>query len=658
MTPDDAVEFAPFRLPAAVGASLPAAAGAVLRRACERVLSFPTLNSLYAQTQAAGTDEPFCERALRQLGVRIDVSAEDLARIPRTGPLIVVANHPFGGLDGLILTALLRRARPDARLLANYLLHQVPELRASCFFVDPFGGPAAAERNRGAMMSAARWVRGGGALGVFPAGEVSHLTLRAGCVTDPPWDTAAARLVRRTDAAVTPVFFGGRNSGLFQLAGLLHPRMRTAMLPRELLGHRGRTVRVQVGSAVSYERLARFWTTGREESRSSRPFQAAGAGPRGADARVMEYLRLRTYLLSGRGGAAGASPGGARSLPVVARADTAPAAPPIVGPMPADIVAAEVAGLSAEQRLCCSGPLQVLVGRSEQIPAVLREIGRLREETFRLVGEGTGREIDLDRFDAEYLHLFVWHAERRHVVGAYRMGQTDVLLKRFGPDGLYTNSLFDFRPRLLAQLDPALELGRSFVRPEYQRDYAPLLLLWKGIGRYIAQHPRYRRMFGAVSISDEFQSMTKQLLMAFLGAHNLDRPRAALVRPRNPPRMRRFRDAFGLRLATLVEDLAEVEELVAEIESNRRGMPVLLRQYLKLNAKLLGFNVDPQFGNVLDGLLLVDLVTVDRAILNRYMGRQEAAAFVALHEGAARAGLDPECDEASNSGSVADVAQR
>jgi len=290
-----------------------------------------------------------------------------------------------------------------------------------------------------------------------------------------------------------------------------------------------------------------------------------------------------------------------------------------------------VAALPACQHLVESGSLQVLYGSAEQLPNVLHEIGRLRETAFRLVGEGTGHEIDLDRFDAHYLHLFVWNAQQRHVVGAYRIGQTDELLKRFGAAGLYTSTLFNFSPRLLEQIDPALELGRSFVVPEYQRDYAPLLLLWKGIGRFVVTHPRYRRLFGAVSISDAFQSMTKQLLMAFLRTHSFDHALAALVHPRNPPKLPRFRDADAAGAATLVTDVADVEELVGEIESNCRSVPVLLRQYLKLNAKLLGFNVDPDFGDVLDGLVLADLVTVDRAILTRYLGREGAAAFLSHH---------------------------
>lgn len=607
---------APFQLPPTVFSSFPRSLGAAVRAFCERVLAFPSLNEVYEQTRTSRAPQLFCERVLKSLDVEIGASTEDLRRIPTAGPLIVVANHPFGGLDGLILTALLQRVRPDVRLLANFLLHQLPEMRETCYFVDPFGGPTADARNRGAMKSAVRWIRDGGILGVFPAGEVSHFTLRRACVTDSPWDDSVARLVRRTRATVLPVFFSGCNSRMFQLAGLLHPRLRTAMLPRELLRMRGQSVRVEIGSPISFSRVSSFLSADNADSRSRRDEAA----------RLTEYLRVRTYILKGRGAAP-------RSLAVgisdrVARPVERK---PIIDALPPAVVSAEVEALPPAQCLSASGSLRVFYGTAQQLPGVLREIGRLRESTFRLVGEGTGLEIDLDRFDPHYLHLFVWNAQAQHIVGAYRMGQTDALLERFGAAGLYTNTLFRYRPRLLEQLTPALELGRSFVIPEYQRDYSPLLLLWKGIGRFVAMHPRYRRLFGAVSISDEFQSMTKQLLMAFLKVHSFEPELAALVQPRNPPKVQRFRDADECRLATLVNDVADVEELVGEIESNRRNVPVLLRQYLKLNAKLLGFNIDPAFGDVLDGLVLVDLTTVEPPILNRYLGKDGAAGFLKHH---------------------------
>ncbi len=292
-----------------------------------------------------------------------------------------------------------------------------------------------------------------------------------------------------------------------------------------------------------------------------------------------------------------------------------------------DSIAAEVAGLRADL-LVESGPFQVFCVRADQIPATLLEIGRLRELTYRAIGEGTGRTIDLDRFDRAYLHLFSWDRERRRVVGAYRIGQTDRIVQTDGVDGLYTRTLFRYDERLIDRMAaPALELGRSFVRAEYQKNYNALLLLWKGIGRFIASHPRYRLLFGPVSISTRYSDSSHQLLMSFLQQNRFAAEFGELVEAFNPPRLGGSPSASSIVAATV----ADVDRLVARAETDGKGMPVLLRQYLKLNARLIGFNVDPNFGEALDALMLVDLTTVDRTILNRYLGRPEAEQFLAYH---------------------------
>jgi len=250
------------------------------------------------------------------------------------------------------------------------------------------------------------------------------------------------------------------------------------------------------------------------------------------------------------------------------------------------------------------------------------EIGRLRELSFRQVGEGTGRSTDIDRFDTYYIHLFVWDRPNAKIVGAYRLGPTDQVLVRFGRKGLYTSTLFHLRRRLLEQMGPALELGRSFVHPDYQKSYAPLMLLWKGIGHYVAARPRYRHLFGCVSISANYTSMSKQLLMSFLRGNEFETDLSRLLKPKNPPRLNPPRGWKARDFSTIVGDLNDVNQMVSELEQDGKTMPVLLRQYLKLNAKLLGFNVDPDFGDVLDGLMLFDLPHLPKAIGERYLGKQ------------------------------------
>ncbi len=603
----------------------------MLTGALENLIGIPGLNDIYYGSLAQPADRPFADRVLAAMKVDYDVTPADLARIPATGPLVVVANHPYGGIEGVVLASLLSRVRPQVKLLVNYLLACIPEFRDSFFFVDPFGGAAAARKNVGALREALSFVKNGGCLGVFPAGEVSHLTWRKRCVTDPAWSPTVGRIVRQTGASVLPVYFDGRNGSVFQLAGLVHPRLRTALLPRAMIRRIQKSVSFRIGSVISPQRMARL----------------------SSDEEATAYLRVRTYILKGREPAAvrrsvdsGDAPTGDMGAPA---ADSRPAgrrqSVQKNGPsskchesgtdiVPAEapaVLAAEIDGLDASCLLCTSGAFQVYLARAPQIPRTLREIGRLRETTFRAVGEGTGGEIDIDRFDDTYLHLFLWNREAKHVAGAYRAGPTDEILAAGGIEGLYTRTLFRYDRRLLDQIGPALELGRSFIRADYQRSYAPLALLWKGIGQIAVRQPRYRMLFGPVSISDEYASMTRELLITFLSSHAFDTDLRRLVRPTNPARRARFRDCDLNQLSTIVRSIDDVDELVSEIESDRRGMPVLLRQYLNLNARLLGFNIDPDFGDVLDGLVLIDLTRVHRSILDRYMGREGARSFLACY---------------------------
>ncbi len=568
-----------------------------LVRIVERLLGLETLNALYRQHPPVGGS--FCDRALHALDIRYDVTETDTARIPRSGPLIVVANHPYGASDGLILGSLLQRARADVKLLGNVLLASIPELRHLMLFVDPFGRRTHVTANARALRAIVRWLGSGGTLAVFPAGEVSHVH-QAGQVIDSQWAPSIARIVRRTGSTVLPVYFEGGNSALFRAAGKIHPLLRTALLPRELLQQRHRIIAVRVGSAIPFSRLEGLPD----------------------DEQMMSYLRLRAYALGGNDRNESAVRQG--SSPAIVRAE-------IATPEPAHVIRDEVEALPESQVLVHNESCSVCIGRASQLPRTLLEIGRLREIAFRGAGEGSGSSRDLDEFDQRYLHLFVWHHQRSEILGAYRVGPTDEILPASGASGLYTSTLFRYDKRLLVQIDPALELGRAFVRPEYQRDYGPLQLLWKGIAAFVARNPRYRLLFGSVSISNHYQSVSRQILARFLYATAYKADLGQFVSARNPPPFLRCRFDASLLVGAAVRTLADVGALLAEIERDQKGVPVLIRQYLKLNAKLLGFNVDATFGNVLDGLMLVDLTEVDRAILFRYMGSGGAASFLAHH---------------------------
>lgn len=545
------------------------------------------LREFYARMRG-GDERALTRRMLDELGVKLQYHEPDLERIPKTGPAVIVCNHPYGMLEGLILTQLLTALRPDVRIVTNQLLAEIAELNRICIWVDPIAdrGRAARFNSRG-LRECLAWLQGGGLLVMFPAGEVSTIDFRRRGIVDPEWIPSAAWLAPKCGAVTVPLYFSGSNSVNFHLLGMLHAKLRTAALPAEFLNKRGHPVEVRVGRPVPAATLHSFQD----------------------DRAAAEYLRSRTYLLGQRGRTAASAPAGAADG-LAPESDRA-------------TMERELALLPAGQKLDEAKELSVWFASAPQIPAILREIGRLREVTFRAVGEGSGQAVDLDRFDRHYQQLFIWNRETREIVGGYRLAHTaDVAL-----EDLYSRTLFSFDRRFLNRIGPAVELGRSFVRPEYQRQYAPLLLLWKGIGQYVARRPEAPVLFGAVSISNDYSEISRRLIVRYFQRRQQDPELARLVRARRP-----FRKLFvEWEVDSLVQLARDPEELgapIMDLEPDGKGLPVLLRQYCRLGAKMLGFSVDPQFANALDGMILVDLRTSERSLLDRYMGRDTAGKFL------------------------------
>lgn len=580
-----------------------------LKYPIEKGLSISAFNNAYKRLASQNREGDFFNAALDVLGVRYSIATEDLDKIPATGSLVVVSNHPFGGLEGLITGALFMGIRPDFKFMGNYLLGRFPELRDWLISVDPFGNDKSRPSNVGPIKQSLRWVKDGGALITFPAGEVSHLVVRQGLVADPRWSSHIGAIIRYTQACALPIYFDGRNSSLFQLAGLVHPLLRTVMLARELTNKTSSCVRVFVGKPVSWSRLKDF------ES----------------DEQCINYLRMRSYIL--RNHISKEKRRIASFVPETIRR-TAPAAIP--RPTDSRRLRREVEALSDHQHLAQVGDFSVYVAPSHEIPEVLREIGRLRELTFREVQEGTGKASDLDRFDQHYLHLFLWNHGTEELVGAYRLGLADEIIRTHGKKGLYTNTLFRFKPAFLARLGDAIELGRSFVRSEYQQKQGCLSSLWRGIGEFIARNPHYTILFGPVSISKQYHFLSKNLMVQFLREKKLNRELSKYVKARKPYRIVGGSKVKGVdrdSLRSSLRTMEDVSALVSEIEADGKGVPVLLRHYMKLNATLLSFNKDKSFSNVVDGLIWVDLTRVEKRLLKRYMGETAFHAFTRHHAG-------------------------
>jgi putative hemolysin len=393
---------------------------------------------------------------------------------------------------------------------------------------------------------------------------------------------------------------------LFQTAGLVHPMLRTGMLFRELFSQSRQVVKLRVGQPIPFSRLKKF-----EDDES-----------------LTRYLRLHTFVLSQRS-------------PVITKtkelAEAEEEELPKIVPVPASTSTSadferEVEQVRASNGLLAShGSLSVFVGAAPEIPHLLREIGRLREVTFREVGEGTGEDIDLDRFDDYYLHIFLWDEKARCLVGAYRLGRADMILRRFGKKGLYTNTLFKFRKPFLHHLDDALEMGRSFIVPDYQRSLGTLPLLWRGVLTWVARNPRYKKLFGPVSISQEYLGLSRKLIVEFLKDNKLHPDLATLVKPRKPFRYMKNRKLLREFISAELNNVDDFSALISSLEEDGKGIPTLLKHYLKLNGTLASFNVDKAFQSCLDGLIIVDVTETDPRLLAKYMGEEQCIGYLKHH---------------------------
>ncbi|HHJ3185119.1 TPA: lysophospholipid acyltransferase family protein [Vibrio parahaemolyticus] len=547
------------------------------------------LDKFYAQRPVNADTKTFLRFTLDILGIDYRIAHGSLDSVPKQGATVIVANHP----EGVILAELLLMVRDDIQILANQYLKTVPELDQLFIGVDVFEGKDAVKSNMKALRAANKHLANGGLLLVFPAGEVSQLVdAKQQRLEDKEWSRSVSALIRKNKAVTVPVFIRGQNSKRFYMAGKIHPLLRTLMLGRELLNKSAKTIELSFGQAIKFKELNNL-----------------------NDDQVVNYLRLNTYLLN-------------RDVSATQQTVSDNDLLPIAAGLPIGQLLEELHSLPAETQLLQNGEFDVYCASAQQIPSLLHEIGRLREHNFRQVGEGTGQAIDIDHFDHDYLHLFVWDRENQCMVGAYRLGLVDQLLAKYGVEGLYSRTLFNYDQRFLDQMGKSIEMGRSVIAEQYQKSMSALLLLWKGIATFVHQHPEYTHLFGPVSISNDYSHTARQLLAQSMTLHHYDNDCAEYVTPSNP--LPETNLNWNTSMLTALGDLQLLSRVIARIDEGK-GVPVLLRQYLSLNGKLVCFNVDPAFNNALDGLIMVDLRDVPEKTLARYMGSENAREYLAMN---------------------------
>lgn len=561
-----------------------------------KVLKISVLNKIYDRNKHLEKLD-FLNSIIDEFQINFEIPEEDFKRLPKNGAYITVSNHPLGGIDGILLLKLMLEQRDDFKIIANFLLRRIKPLEPYILPVNPFENRKEVKSSVLGFKSAIKHLQEGHPLGIFPAGEVS--TYRDGkLVVDKPWEEAAMKLAKKAEVPIVPIYFHAKNSKLFYKLSKINDTFRTAKLPSELLTQKRRTIKVRIGKPISVK--------DQQEHKKLSDFS--------------EFVRRKTYMLSNSFDEKGKF---LSNIPSTLKIPKIPKN--IITPVDSELMQKEVEALrDKDMRLLESKNYEVFLASSEDIPNILQEIGRLREITFRAIGEGTNKAIDLDRFDTYYHHMFLWDKDAKVIVGAYRMGLGAQIFEKYGIDGFYLQDLFRFEPELYPMMSKSIEMGRAFIIKKYQQKPMPLFLLWKGIVHTTLRYPEHKYLIGGVSISNQFSNFSKSLMIEFMKSHYYDPYLAQYVRPKKEFKVQ-LKDADKEFVFDETEaDLNKFDKIIDEVEPGALRLPVLLKKYIKQNAKLVAFNVDPLFNNSVDGLMYIKISDLPESTVKPVMEEFQA----------------------------------
>ncbi|CAL2102561.1 Lysophospholipid acyltransferase family protein [Tenacibaculum sp. 190130A14a] len=560
-----------------------------------KILRISTANKIYNKHKHK-KDLPFLNGLLDEFQIEFEIPEEDLKRIPKEGPFITISNHPLGGIDGILLLKLLVEHRADYKIIANFLLHRIEPLKPYVMPVNPFENHKDAKSSVAGIKNALLHLREGKPLGIFPAGEVS--TYRDGkLMVDKEWEEGAVRLIKKAKVPVIPIYFHAKNSKLFYFLSKISDTLRTAKLPSELLSQKSRVIKVRIGKPISvkdqdnYSEIPDFY----------------------------HFLRKKTYMLANPFEKTPQKILSTQNLKIPKKAKN------ITSQRNPELFAKEVDKLrESGARLLQSKNYEVFFAHAKDIPNILHEIGRLREITFREVGEGTNKSIDLDKYDKYYYHKFLWDNEKKCVAGAYRMGLGKEIYKKYGINGFYVQTLFRVEPELHSMMEKTIEMGRAFIIKQYQQKPMPLFLLWKGIVHVTLRYPEHKYLMGGVSISNQFSEFSKSLMIEFMKSHYYDPYLAQYIHPKKEFKVRLNDADKDFIFDSTQSDMNKFDKVIDELEPGALRIPVLIKKYIKQNARIISFNVDPKFNNAIDGLMYIKIVDLPESTVKPVMEEFQA----------------------------------
>lgn len=562
-----------------------------------RILGLPKINRLYSKvSQYYGFE--FASHLLETMNIKYRYSDDELDYIPQEGPAIVVCNHPYGGIDGVAVFDLIGKVRKDVKILTNFILSYIPNLADDFLPVNPFSDKPDVKSSFSGLRAAKEHLENGGLLVLFPSGEVSTYYRGSKMIRDKDWQPSMIKFIRNSGCPVVPVYFDGANSRMFHILGKIHPFLRTLRLPGELTNKVGASFRIAIGKPIKPLEFQKYDT----------------------NVSLGKYLKNRVYALEA-------------NIPDDEKTTFQPASE--TGAVPVDkrrdekLLLKDIESLLPDSLLYEVASYQCFLAEYDRIPNIMHEIGRTREEAFRAVGEGTGKSIDMDIYDSYYRHLFIWDKDNRRIVGAYRLGIGSEIMAKYGKSGFYTDTLFRYSDSVSEYLHSAMELGRSYTALEYRKENLPLMLLIKGLLFSVMKFGDVRFMLGPVSISSWYPVFYQSLMVNYIRKRHQSEKLAPHVSPVHPFKENYLKvriDGLGLDSIDTVE---RFDRFMQVLSNGQYRLPTLLKKYLKLNAVVAAFNVDPDFNYCLDGLIALDITRVPKEeILMLSKDREDKDSFL------------------------------
>lgn len=544
-----------------------------------------SVNTLYNKLKdKKGRD--FFDAFIKERNLPYIVFEEDLAKIPKTGAFILVSNHPLGAIDGVLMLKILTEIRPDFKVMGNFLLEKIEPIQPYVIPVNPFGGSRKKVKNSASgMREAIKHLQNGGCLGMFPAGEVSNKNNLYNEIRDKIWEKPALKLIKSAKVPVIPMYFHAKNSVLFYNLAKIHPDLQTIMLPSEMMRNRKNPIRIRIGKSITVKALEEYEST--EE--------------------LGEYLQNKVYMLKSYYDKRKKMTEllNLNDLKINFSLSKENIVQNIIDETPISDLIQDIENLrKSDKMLFKNGGYEVYFTDYQSIPSVMREIGRQRELTFRAVGEGSNLPFDLDEYDKHYHHLFLWDNDAQKLAGAYRMALGKDIMKNLGINGFYTSSLFEFDLELQPFFRKVIEMGRAYISTEYQQKPLPLFLLWRGIVYVCLRNPDHKFLMGGVSISNKFSDFSKSLMIEFMRSHYYDAAVAQYIHPKKEFKVKLKDRDKNLFLDEVQSDLNKLDKIIDDLEPEMR-LPVLIKKYIKQNAKVISFNVDPNFNDAIDGLMYI-----------------------------------------------------